>query len=716
MTRAAPNMGRPTERPPVQAAAECPPTRPLLCSIVVIAAYLAIGVVAFWPAYPMVSRHLFSDSPDLGQASWFLDWVPHALAHGDNPFFSNALFVPTGVNLAQNTATPLLAWVTAPFSTMLSPILKANLLIVLAMPISASAAFVVLRKWQVWLPAAALGGLAYGFSPYMVGQSDHLDLLFVPLPPFIALTVASILQGRGPWRRLGLQLGLLAAAQYFVSPEILASVAVLVVVAVAGVLIRRPANWSTVLRGAGGPTLVAFLVAFVLLAYPIWMGYFGPQHFTGPPVASTNPYHNDLLSLILPTQNQRVSLGVPPLRPDLLLPNENDGYIGLPVLVMVGVLAWWSRRSPRMQLAVVLMLASALLSFGPHLAIDGHLTDLPLPFWVLDHIPVLNSMLPGRISLEMEACVAAVIAFGLDDVRHTQEWCSRRRRSVALALVALSALVVTQLPPWPWHFGAQPAAALPTALTRAIPGGDPVAITYPYVVGASDAPMVWQAEDGFGFRLLGGYAFHGSHGGGVSNWPYPMKPAGLQGFLANQEGFGLLGPETPVSPQLVALTRSVLSKYAVRVVIVDRSASGSGAVMELFSDALGRPTASAGQFSLWVGWHARPSREQFSQHLSTAVFVPKKNAVLSGSVPLDAVGTAYYAITKVEFFLTRQGHSNLVAVGHATLIGWLAQWNTRTVANGTYTLQSKAYDEFGARGLSKGVTINVENPLPPRST
>ena len=239
------------------------------------------------------------------------------------------------------------------------------------------------------------------------------------------------------------------------------------------------------------------------------------------------------------------------------------------------------------------MLASALLSFGPHLAIDGHLTDLPLPFWVLDHIPVLNSMLPGRISLEMEACVAAVIAFGLDDVRHTQEWCSRRRRSVALALVALSALVVTQLPPWPWHFGAQPAAALPTALTRAIPGGDPVAITYPYVVGASDAPMVWQAEDGFGFRLLGGYAFHGSHGGGVSNWPYPMKPAGLQGFLANQEGFGLLGPETPVSPQLVALTRSVLSKYAVRVVIVDRSASGSGAVMELFSAALPRPPASS---------------------------------------------------------------------------------------------------------------------------
>ena len=59
----------------------------------------------------------------------------------------------TGISLT----TPL-AW--------LSPVAKANLLAVLAMPVSASAAFVVLRKWQVWLPAAALGGLSiYGFSP-----------------------------------------------------------------------------------------------------------------------------------------------------------------------------------------------------------------------------------------------------------------------------------------------------------------------------------------------------------------------------------------------------------------------------------------------------------------------------------------------------------------------------------------------------------------------
>ncbi|MHB1519256.1 MAG: hypothetical protein ACYCVN_13740 [Acidimicrobiales bacterium] len=46
---------------------------------------------------------------------------------------------------------------------VLSPIVAANVLTVLAIPVSASAAVEVLRKWSVWPPAAAIGGLMYGF-------------------------------------------------------------------------------------------------------------------------------------------------------------------------------------------------------------------------------------------------------------------------------------------------------------------------------------------------------------------------------------------------------------------------------------------------------------------------------------------------------------------------------------------------------------------------
>jgi hypothetical protein len=126
-----------------------------------------------------------------------------------------------------------------------------------------------------------------------------------------------------------------------------------------------------------------------------------------------------------------------------------------------------------------------------------------------------------------------------------------------------------------------------------------VAITYPYDSKITNEPMLWQAEDGFKFRLLGGYAYHSDFGHPL-NWPSVMSPPGTQQFLASQEGVSFFGPALPVSPKLVATTRSIVSRDDIRLVIVDRSMSGSGPVMELFNEALGPPKLSAGQFSMWA--------------------------------------------------------------------------------------------------------------------
>jgi hypothetical protein len=187
-----------------------------------------------------------------------------------------------------------------------------------------------------------------------------------------------------------------------------------------------------------------------------------------------------------------------------------------------------------------------------------------------------------------------------------------------------------------------------------------------------------------------------------------MSPPGLQQFLANQEGVNSFGPETP-SPKLIAITRSVVSRYHIRLVIVDRSLNGSGPVMELFTNALGPPTLSAGQFSMWANWHGRPSHEQFSSHLVTGMVRPA-NGMVSGTAVLDATATGFYRLTKVDFLLTDGSHhSKLIADGTPTLFGWLAKWNSTSVANGTYSLQSIAYDETGASRLSSSVTITVQN-------
>ncbi len=179
-------------------------------------------------------------------------------------------------------------------------------------------------------------------------------------------------------------------------------------------------------------------------------------------------------------------------------------------------------------------------------------------------------------------------------------------RNGFLAVTVLVVLAVTLLPQWP--YATTPAATLPTQIRQAVPAGNPVALTYPYATYFHVQPMVWQVNDDFDFRLLGGYGFHPwPHSADPSGYlgldrplePVPMKPAGLQRFLANQEGVTLYGPRPPLNSSLVGVTRATLSKYNVKVVIVDRSAGGSRPVAKLFRTALGLPTATAGSFVLW---------------------------------------------------------------------------------------------------------------------
>jgi hypothetical protein len=474
----------------------------------------------------------------------------------------------------------------------------------------------------VWLPGAALGGLVYGFSPYMIGEgTNHVVFTFAPIPPFIALTIVSILQRKGsPWR-LGIQLGLLVVAQYFISQELLADTAVVVFVALVFVALRYPRRIREFARAMGRPLLIALPIVAGLLAYPVWMLADGPQH-TSRAAPVVNGFHNDLLTFVVPGPLQHVSLGMRSLGDRLTLglvpqvtqlltgsnPIEIDGYIGIAVIALSAFLVWRSRRSPRMQLAAALFLGSAVLSLGPFLVIDGRSTHVSLPFLVLAHIPLVENAFPDRFSLEVSACLAAVIAFGLDDMQRNRprpKWLTSRVFAAAFIVV----LVVTQLPQWPYSLPGQE-STLPTALRAAIPPGDPITVTYPYdteTITPPEQPLGWQMDAGYTFRLLGGYARVRGPNGGPTLMPARMSPSALQRFLAAQRYSGVspYGPPLPFGPELVSITRTTMSKYDIRLVIVDRSEPGSGPVVRLFTDALGPPKVSSGGFSLWAdGGHS----------------------------------------------------------------------------------------------------------------
>ncbi len=110
--------------------------------------------------------------------------------------------------------------------------------------------------------------------------------------------------------------------------------------------------------------------------------------------------------------------------------------------------------------------------------------------------------------------------------------------------------------------------------------------------------MLWQAGSGYRFRLLDGYALNPGAGGSPEFGPRSITPPGLQQFLANQEGMTLYG-RSPLGRMLLATTRTVLARYDVGLIIVDRGETGAGPVMRLFRSALGPPQVSTGGFSVW---------------------------------------------------------------------------------------------------------------------
>lgn len=580
-------------------------------SLAVVAAYFLLGMVAYWPVLTgIASKSSGSRYRDFIQSVWFIGWGQHALVHGLNPFFSSAMYAPTGVNLLENTSSPLLALLTAPLAVVTSPLVIGNLLMVIGMPLSATAAYVVLRKWQLWWPAAAIGGLTYGFSAYMLGQGlAHPELLFVPLPPFIVMTVVCIFEGHGTPRRLGIQLGLLLVAQYLISPEVLVTVILLVFIGVVFSSIRRPSAVPAKVRTAAAPVIMALGLAAVLLAYPLWFMFDGPQHFTGSTFPVRNPYYNDLLAFIFPGTLQRVSLGLHLGSSGFITPQqvvEDGAYIGLPLLMVIAFLCWHSRRTYRMQLSAALFVASLVLSLGPYLSINGAVTHIPLPFVVLAHIPIMDNILASRISLETSACMAAMIAFGLDDLhinkllvspnRAIPHSKSRDRWVIAITVLVLAVLVLTEFPRWPYP--TTPARGLPAKINRAIPPGDPVAITYPYADGpALASPLLWQAEDGFRFRFTGGYGHHPAANGRVDRKPADSTNLMVEFLMTHQSGCPC--PSAPIALDVVA-TRQIIAEDHVELVIVARSVRGSRPVVRLFEKVLGPPTITSDGVSLWI--------------------------------------------------------------------------------------------------------------------
>jgi hypothetical protein len=499
-----------------------------------VAAYVVLGIVSHGASWVHGIAHTLpgGGGGDNGQEVWFLAWGAHALTHLTDPLRTDWLQYPYGADLANNTSMPLAGFIGTPITLLFGPIATYNVLFVAAFAGSATAMMFVVRRWVDSLPAAFLAGLLYGFSPYMVGQgAGHLFELIAFVPPLALMLLDEILiEQRRRWWVTGVGLGLLAVVELGFSLEMFADMVLVAVIGMVVLLIARAdvrSAFPQALKPLGLATAICLPVAG-LFAY---VGRTGPAHASGPihHVAQLLPLSSDLTSLVAPTSNQLVNFGLSSygsglvslstrhgLVPDL---TENGAYIGIPLLLLLiaGLIKF--RHNRTLQFFAGMGAASYLLSMGARLKVFGHNTAVPLPFAVLTHVPFLNSEAASRYTLFTWLFIAPALAIIVDQWlgsplrlpahRGSRQgavpsWKTPHVTGRVLPLALLTAGLVGLIPHYQYMISD---AAVPPWFQSSGPSQlkeGSVLLTYPYATAQHNGAQLWQALNGFRYRIPDG--------------------------------------------------------------------------------------------------------------------------------------------------------------------------------------------------------------------
>jgi hypothetical protein len=546
-------------------------------------AYLLLSVVVWWNVW---SGHPTSTTTcgcgDSSLFTWFLAWPAYAISHGLNPLYSTAMFHPTGVNLLANTAELGVGVVLAPVTWLFGPVATFNVALTLSPALSALAMFVLLRRWLTWVPAAFVGGLLYGFSPFvLVSLTDgHLMLGLGVIPPLAVACLDEIFmrQRRKPVVT-GVMLGLLVAVQFFIGTEIL-TITVLsagIGIALVGIYLALHRRFTRARAVYIGVALLATAITSgVVLGYPAWFALAGPAHFSGSiwPASILGRGGTTFKNYMLPADSSTAIVNYLHRIGGYQGPALSNQYFGIGlVAVLVGGLIVWCR-DRRLWLFAAIGLISAFLSLG-----------LENTFWVpwrlLVQLPLIQNIIPVRFVVVTYFAAAVMLGVIVDHTYlGTDKWSKRMqirswravlgrpRRWLAIGaglLIATIALapvadylaqttpMTTQpvvLPTWfrnvaPHLNGHQVLLVFPVPLTTSVPLPD-------------QSAMTWQAVDGMHYTMVGG-------GGPAAR----STPVGVE--MNGQRVVASLADsqyDAAITPSEIRAIRQALDRWGVTMVVI----------------------------------------------------------------------------------------------------------------------------------------------------
>ncbi|GAB3811874.1 hypothetical protein GCM10027605_52670 [Micromonospora zhanjiangensis] len=412
--------------------------------VVLLAVTLAGWVTSGLWADPN-QRAVAVNSSDQSLFEWLLAFGAHALTHGENPLFTYLINVPDGVNLAVNTSITVYAAVFAPLTYLIGP--PATFLVILTLNLVATAGawyWFLSRHLLAPAPApragprrcrrrrgrltplvrrriaAGVGALFIGFAPGMVTHANaHLNWTAGWLVPLLLHWVFRLARPRHRIRA-GIVLGVLVAVTFSIAAEALffTALACAVFLGARAWHPARRAETRELLPGFARGLAVAGAVSLVLLAYPLWLHFLGPQRFHGTGFSPT--IHAEDVAAYGAYPRRSVA-GAAGLGTRLAAnPTEENSFFGLPLLILAVAcfVLLWRRADPARRATLRALAVTAgvftVLSWGPRVKFLGMFPGIPLPYALVGHLPVFNAALPSRLALVVGPVLGLLLAYAVD--------------------------------------------------------------------------------------------------------------------------------------------------------------------------------------------------------------------------------------------------------------------------------------------------------------
>jgi hypothetical protein len=453
------------------------------------------------------STMLRENRQDHIQFEWFLTNSVRTLRHLSDPFFTDMLNAPFGVNLMANTSVWGLSLPLAPITALFGAPISYRVLLTGVFFGTALAWYHLLSRYLVrsWV-AAFVGGAFCAFAPGMLGQgTGHPNVVAQFLLPFIVIVVLRMREP-GDSLRNGLLLAGLVTYQIFINEEVLLLAALAIAVFVLAYWVRVPAVVNRCLRGSLISLGVTAGVVAVVASYPLYRQFFGRQSYRGLPDWVLD-YNTDPLSYVSYAQQSLAGskAGAEPLAQGVAEQNTFYGW-GLTALVVIAVVWMWRR--PAVRALAVTGVTFLLFSLGRYVVVDN--ARIPGPWRVLAQLPLLDTVVPTRLSLVVIPVVGLLLAFFVE--RIMIEGAARgegMRFWTPLRVVGTGALVVALLPIAPTPLTVSRRHPAPRFLASGawrdhLPVGGTIGLL-PFGWQSDLNMMQWQAEQGLNFKILNGY-------------------------------------------------------------------------------------------------------------------------------------------------------------------------------------------------------------------